>query len=230
MTQDIKILSTPELVALYNGTFTKTVKVGTYTRGKMIADLLAAAGSEPKAPVADFGDMTGGYYPKPTGAEPPAEEPDPWGVAKEVELKDMEPLYPTEVDGFDWTAMLDENRCPLCGGAETAQTSAGEEGSFLGACNTCTACGKTYSCITGVEVEVTKLSGKKRKILNPQTKINAKNDALIKVGLSQSYDRVTRLWTISEDATGKLLSITSPNYASKNPADLLAFARGFLAE
>jgi transposase-like protein len=90
--------------------------------------------------------------------------------------------------------------CPLCQ-AEAAQVQAGPEGSYLGACRTCTACKKTYNVFTNEEVKMAKekATGTKRAApLNPQYKINQKIDAAKVAGGKLTYEREGRTWLLTK--------------------------------
>lgn len=177
---DFNALSTADLTATFNTAFGKDVKVGSYTRGKMIAAL------EAQTP--------------------------------ETEAEKIERL-------------LDEGACPLCGGDPGNQTAAGAEGTFLGdSCQICHECGKTYSCLDGSEVDVPadRTPSKKRRILNPQNKINAKVEACAVEGVEVFYNKPSRLWIISDNLTGKVLtSMDSRQFAQYSPAELVAYAKEF---
>lgn len=195
---DFNALSTADLTATFNTAFGKNVKVGSYTRGKMIAALEAQTKIEMEP-----GSNEQTAYPEP---------------AAETEAEKIERL-------------LDEGACPLCGGDPSSQTAAGAEGTFLGdSCQFCHECGKTYSCLDGSEVDVPADKGpsKKRRILNPQNKINAKTEACAAEGIEVFYNKPTRLWMVSDNLTGKILtSMDSRQFAQYNPAELVAYAKGF---
>lgn len=139
--------------------------------------------------------------------------------------------HPYDLPGEE--ASADEpqtGHCPLCNGDPSYQTAAGEEGTFLGdSCNFCHKCGKAYNILTGEEVEIaTPGSGKKRRILNPQPKIDAKTDACAEQGIEVFYVRADRMWAFTDNVTGKLLlSMTSRQFAGYSPKELVDYAVGF---
>lgn len=204
MATDFNALSTADLTATFNATFGKTVKVGSYTRGKLIAALEAQAQIEEIEFEAGSNEQT--PYPAPASE------------ADETEAEKIERL-------------LDEGACPLCGGDPANQTAAGAEGTFLGdSCQFCHECGKTYSCLDGQEVDVPAEKGasKKRRILNPQVKINAKTEACAVEGVEVFYSKPTRLWVFSDNLSGTVLtSMPSRQFAQYTPAELVAYAKGF---
>lgn len=113
--------------------------------------------------------------------------------------------------------------CPFCNGDPGNQTAAGEDGTFLGDyCAYCHECGKTYNRITGEEVEETPKS-KKRKILNPQPKINAKTDAAVEAGAELTYERETRTWFLMK-GNKTLGQWTSRQFAEITPAGITSRA------
>lgn len=225
---DLSTLTAASLTDLFNQTFGKAVKVGTYPKSKMIADLEAhAAKFDPARP-----------------EEPEAEEPevDPmrpeeaWPTV-EIVAEPVNPLTFEEVPGgigypapaTDEETLVAErlakNECPLCGGDPANQTAAGEEGTFLGdSCNYCHTCDKTYNSITGVEVPTRDV--KKRRILNPQGKIDAKEEALATANFSLTYDRNSRLWTVASkvETEKNLWNMTSKQFAEFGPKEIVAAA------
>lgn len=207
MATDFNTLSTADLTATFNATFKKNVKIGSYTRGKMIAALEAQAQTEETAQI-EFE----------AGSNEETPYPAPALEAEETEAEKIERL-------------LDEGACPLCGGDPSNQTAAGAEGTFLGdSCQFCHECGKTYSCLDGQEVDVPAEKGasKKRRILNPQVKINAKTEACAVEGIEVFYSKPTRLWVISDNLSGKVLtSMDSRQFAQYTPAELVAYTKCF---
>ncbi len=112
----------------------------------------------------------------------------------------------------------DAPHCPLCHSTEP-QAPAGEEGTFLGACNTCPDCGKTYNAITGQEVKDAPKKGK-RTILNPQYKIRAKTEAVEAAGGQVQFDKADRAWLI-HSANGKdVTPLTAQEFANHTPETL----------
>lgn len=121
-------------------------------------------------------------------------------------------------------ALLKAGRCPHCGGDAANQTAAGAEGTFLGdACNECHDCGKVYNSITGEEIHLPARKTKKRVVLNPQSKIDAKVDALHDVGVEVTYDRPARLWRLSTRA-GVSFALTSRQFSEYTPEELAKHA------
>lgn len=119
-------------------------------------------------------------------------------------------------------AMLGEGdgpSCPLCGSKE-AQNPAGEEGSFLGACNTCSSCGETYNAITGKVLRDNPAAKPKRVPLNPQYKIAAKVEAMEKEGGSVVFDRGARQWLVTSKA-GELHRLTAKQFAGLTPETIV---------
>lgn len=209
---DFHTLSTDELIALFNTTFGKNVKKGSYTRAKLIAALSEV--SKGPAPLAlDFEAGSNEATPYPT---PAAEEPTPSRKPK------VEPEHTWE-NGF----------CPLCGGVPENQTSAGPEGTFLGdSCVFCHSCGGTWSVYNGERVEV-KENGtpKKRRIINPQSKINAKVEACRTQKISAYYDKPTRLWTFVDLETGVLLlNLDSRTFSEYSPKELADYVQSRAAK
>lgn len=224
--QDLKTLTAATLTDMYNQFFGKEVKVGTYPKSKMIADLesnpdFVAAQAELDEPEVD-----------------PMRPEEAWPTT-EVVSEPVNPLtfeevpggvgYPDPAPTTDEEALVAErlakSECPLCGGDPSSQTAAGEEGTFLGdSCNFCHECNKTYNHITGVEVPTR--DQKKRRILNPQAKIDAKEEALAASELSLTYDRTTRLWTVASTRKGEVLlwNLTSRQFSEFTPAEIVAEA------
>lgn len=111
--------------------------------------------------------------------------------------------------------------CPLCG-SEAEQTSAGEEGSFLGACRTCSDCGKTYNAITGKELVDNPAENGKRKPLNPQYKIVAKTEALEAAGGKLTFDKASRQWIVTK-ADGAIFRLTAKQFSELTPETIVAY-------
>lgn len=88
--------------------------------------------------------------------------------------------------------------CPFCGSHHVAP--AGKEGTFLGdAVLRCDGCQKGFNKFSRQEVPVAE---KKRKgPINPQYKINAKVDAVAKLGGTLAYDKATRKWVLTLQGT-----------------------------
>lgn len=162
-------LTTDELVTRFNETFGKSIKKGSYTRAKMIADL----------------------------------------------------------EAHDKENQTNPHACPFCGGDPSNQTPAGEEGTFLGDfCNECHECGKIYNAISEEEVEgLPETASKKRKILNPQNKINAKTEACAKEGIEVFYDKSARTWAFADNTNGMIfIEMTSRQFSGYSPKELAAYA------
>lgn len=114
------------------------------------------------------------------------------------------------------------------GGDPSNQTAAGADGTFLGdSCNLCHETGRAYNRFTGEEVDLpSSKTGKKRRVLNPQSKIDAKVEALTDVGIKVSYDRPARLWRF---AVGKKTTqLTSREFSEYTPDELAAHIAGIL--
>lgn len=198
MTTTYDALSTEALVETYNLRTGKSVKKGSYTKARMIADLVAMDEIEAQA------------------------------AADRQDEEDLDALAQTTLDeDYDDEAHLVKARlasgdCPLCGAEHSSQTAAGIEGTFLGdSCNFCHDCGKTYNHITGDEVPVGTTSTKKRRIINPQSKINAKVDAVKSLGLDIFYDRPARLWAITDPKGQKDgVYLASREFAQFSPSEL----------
>lgn len=88
--------------------------------------------------------------------------------------------------------------CPFCGSHHVAP--AGKSGTFLGdAVLRCDGCQKGFNKFSRQEVPVAE---KKRKgPINPQYKINAKVDAVAKLGGTLAYDKATRKWVLTLQGT-----------------------------
>lgn len=88
--------------------------------------------------------------------------------------------------------------CPLCN-STADQTPAGPEGSFLGAADTCSECGKTYNRFTREEITMPARGDKpKRTPLNPQYKIRLKTEAAEAAGGKLTYEREGRTWLLTK--------------------------------
>lgn len=204
------------LTDIFNAQTGKSVKVGSYTKAKLIETLKAQAriqeiAEDPlpgfarnldKAPTAALAKKTKIEF------EPGSNESAP--TPHEVEP----PKAEAEADGS----------CPLCGGEPCSQTAAGAEGTFLGDdCCFCHECGKTWNHHNRKEVEVNlQGSSKKRRILNPQVKINAKVEACEAVGIRVEYNKPTRLWVFVKGGA-ILSSMTSREFAQYSPTELVAY-------
>jgi len=88
--------------------------------------------------------------------------------------------------------------CPFCG--SHLVSPAGKAGTFLGdAVLRCDGCQKGFNKFSRQEVPVAE---KKRKgPINPQYKINAKVDAVAKLGGTLAYDKATRKWVLTIQGT-----------------------------
>lgn len=243
---DYATLSAATLTDMFNAAFGKAVKVGTYPKSKMVADLTAHAAQasglytenpdevqhgddEPAS-----ADLSGApihktptpedeaAYQEQQAADPLTFEEQPGGVGYPA------PAAPTEEEALI-AARLEKGECPFCGGDPANQTAAGEEGTFLGdSCKLCHDCDKTYNAITGVEVPTRDV--KKRRILNPQGKIDAKEAALLEVEFDLTYDRTTRLWTVASNREGEvgLWNMASKEFAGYSPKEIVASAEARL--
>lgn len=125
----------------------------------------------------------------------------------------------------DPMAHVDAGRCPW-GHDESSQTAGGNEGTFLGdSCRFCHECGKTYNVYSAEEVFVAAPGKtKKRRVLNPQGKIDAKVAALTDVGIEAAYVRPSRLWKFSIGKT-ILTTMTSKDFAAYTPAELTRYVQ-----
>lgn len=240
---DLSTLTVASLTDRYNEMTGKSVKVGSYPKTKLISM------------IREIEDKFAGDLPitQPKAEEP---EVDPMRPEESVHMvDDMGPLFPTEVEdpadlaldpltfeevpgGVGYPApaepteeealladRLAKGECPFCGGDPANQTAAGEEGTFLGdSCNYCHTCDKTYNAITGVEVPTRDV--KKRRILNPQGKIDAKEEALSTANFSLTYDRNSRLWTVASkiETEKNLWNMTSKQFAEFGPKEIVAAA------
>lgn len=212
MTTTYDALSTEALVETYNLRTGKSVKKGSYTKARMIADLVAMGEIEAQA-AADRQDEEDLDAPAQTTLTPVIEETPDEDYDDEAHLI---------------KARLASGECPFCGAEHSSQTAASAvEGTFLGdACNFCHECGKTYNHITGEEVPVgSNGNPKKRRILNPQSKINAKVDGVKALGLEIFYDRPARLWSIT-DPEGQIdgIYLASRDFSEFTPSELQARA------
>jgi len=235
---DYRTLPTPDLTAAYNEAFGKNIKIGSYPRAKLIDALTALA----QAAEVDAGDEA---------ASTPAVE-ETWSdadmdrmaadlIGSFVVVEDLnaraEEIIETSAEELQ--ANLDavfeegpardkpEGSCPLCGGDPANQTAAGAEGTFLGeACQFCHDCGKTYNTFTGEEVPADAPATKKRRIINPQSKIDAKTDALAAIGITLFYDRPQRIWTMTNTATAALvLHLSSRDFALYSTKELVEYVK-----
>lgn len=105
--------------------------------------------------------------------------------------------------------------CPFCGSHDVAP--AGKEGTFLGdVVLRCDGCQKGFNKFSRQEVPVAE---KKRKgPINPQYKINAKVDAVAKLGGTLAYDKTTRKWILTLQGTETQMN--SLDLSSFDPATL----------
>lgn len=237
---DLSTLTVASLTDRYNEMTGKSVKVGSYPKSKLISMIREIedkfAGDFPIAqPQVD--PMHPDNLVPPVGivaqpVNPLTFEEVPGGVGypapapvSEEELAQMDADRLAEREQDQVAARLEKHECPLCGGDPANQTAAGEEGTFLGdSCNFCHDCGKTYNHITGAEVPTR--DTKKRRILNPQAKIDAKEEALAASDLTLTYDRNARLWTVASTRKGEALlwNLTSRQFAEFTPAEIVAEA------
>ena len=239
---DYSTLTAATQTNMFNEAFGKAAKVGTYPKSKMIADLTALEAEASGLYVEDLDKVQhGDDEPDPTASAGPLDpmRPEEAWPTQEVVAEPVNPLtfeeqpggvgYPAPAPATEEEelikARLDAHQCPFCGGDAANQTAAGEEGTFLGdSCNLCHDCGKTYNAFTGVEVPTR--DTKKRRILNPQAKIDAKEAALLEAGFGLTYDRNTRLWTVASTREGELglWNMSSKQFSEFNPKDIVARA------
>lgn len=221
---DYSTLTVAALTEMYNEVTGKSIKVGSYPKSKLIpmieAELDAQASEDPAIdPMRpEEGWPTQEVISEPVN--PLTFEETPGGVGY------PEPAPTTEEEASTPEARLARGECPLCGGCAASQTAAGEEGTFLGdSCNFCHDCGKTYNHITGVEVPTR--DTKKRRILNPQAKIDAKEAALTEANFKLEYDRPARLWYITSTIEGEagVWNLTSKQFAEFTPVEIVASAQ-----
>lgn len=121
----------------------------------------------------------------------------------------------------------EDHACPLCKKADPSDiTAAGLEGTFLGdTCNLCHQCGRVFNLFTGEEVkDVQSASKAKRRILNPQSKIDAKTQAAEAVGVKIEYDRVSNLWQFYVDKV-LVMSMTSRDFAQYSTPEMTEFCK-----
>lgn len=122
---------------------------------------------------------------------------------------------------------VEEPACPLCKKADPSDiTAAGLEGTFLGDnCNLCHQCGRVFNIFTGEEVkDVQSASKAKRRILNPQSKVDAKTQAAEAVGVKIKYDRVSRLWQFYVDKV-LAMSMTSRDFTQYSTPEMTEFCK-----
>ena len=150
-------------------------------------------------------------------------------AAPGYELQDEGMVLVRVEDGQTWVIKditpEDPADCPACGTAgDPAATHPRLEG-----CLVCTHCGVVFNEFTGEKVEEAPVAEptakKKRAILNPQPKIDAKVAAAAKAGFSLDYDRNSRLWWAApEEWTAEpLVTMNSRDFAAYGPADLVDF-------
>lgn len=114
---------------------------------------------------------------------------------------------------------LADGMCPFCHATE-GQTQAGPEGTFLGAALTCGTCAKTYNKFTGDEIKVpAKTEKAKRQPLNPQYKINAKQDAVKEAGGKLVFEREAREWVLT--GKGVVVRMTAKEFSVETPETLV---------
>lgn len=181
-------LTTPELVDLYNHTFDKNVKKGSYTRTRMIDEL--------------------------TAHEVPSME-----ETQEVEEGPMENVLEADVPNPVTPEDGETPHCPSCGSTADPEAQ-GEAGTFSAGIGRCPDCEHTFNLFTREPVEIG--SKKKRRLLNPQHKINAKKDKMKEYGVEIKYDRTTKEWTFHDNAAdGKeVYRMNSQVFANHTPASL----------
>jgi hypothetical protein len=124
---------------------------------------------------------------------------------------------PTDAEINDLIA--DGSACPLCR-SDATQTQAGPEGTYLGACQTCSACGKTYNIYSKEEIATPIKSEKvKRKPLNPQYKIAEKTDIVHKEGGTLFFDRNIRKWVLVLD--GQTREMDAREFSLETPGTII---------
>lgn len=139
-----------------------------------------------------------------------------------AQLEKEKEALPAEAPSVE--TLLKAGRCPFCSGDASSQTAAGAEGTFLGdSCNMCHECGKSYNIYTGEEIHLPERKTKKRVVLNPQSKIDAKVEALHEIGAEVHYDRPSRLWHFSTRA-GIFFSMSSRQFSEYSPEELAKYA------
>lgn len=111
--------------------------------------------------------------------------------------------------------------CPLCK-SHADQAPAGAEGTFLGACKTCSDCGKTYNAVTGKELRDNPSSRTKRAPLNPQYKIQAKTQALEAAGGKLTFDKASRQWIVTK-ADGAIHRLTAKQFSELSPETIVTY-------
>ncbi len=223
---DLSTLSIASLTNRYNEMTGKTIKAGSYPKAKLISM------------IHEIEDKFAGDFPIAKPEVDPMRPEEAWPTT-EVTAGPVNPLtfeeqpggvgYPAPAPATEEetqvAARLAKHECPLCGGDPANQTAGGEEGTFLGdSCNFCHDCGKTYNHITGVEVPTR--DTKKRRILNPQGKIDAKEEALAAADFDLTYDRNARLWIIESRREGErnLWQMKSKTFAEFTPKEIVAAA------
>lgn len=118
--------------------------------------------------------------------------------ALETPAEDAAQVNEAETPEASPTAPEGASTCPLCN-STADQTPAGPEGSFLGAANTCSECGKTYNRFTREEITMPAKGDKpKRTPLNPQYKIRLKTEAAEAAGGKLTYEREGRTWLLTK--------------------------------
>jgi hypothetical protein len=164
---------------------------------------------------------------EPEAVETPAEPQAPSPTVQEVvdaaiaRANELPPVDESEARPDEDDEELEPAGCPLCN-STADQKPAGEAGTFLGACMVCSDCGKTWNGITRKEVKNAPAPDKaKRQLLNPQHKINLKQDAVAKAGGSVRYDKNDRRWVL-EDKDGNTQSFTAQEFSVETPETLVA--------
>lgn len=114
----------------------------------------------------------------------------------------------------------DPTACPFCSSINFVP--AGQAGTFLGDAGLiCNDCNKSWNKLTGQELPAAE---KKRKApLNPQYKINAKVDAVHKAGYSLTFDKATRLWTLTTANEGSI-EMDAKEFSHHTPESLVGLS------
>lgn len=114
----------------------------------------------------------------------------------------------------------DPTACPFCSSINFVP--AGQAGTFLGDAGLiCNDCNKSWNKLTGQELPAAE---KKRKApLNPQYKINAKVDAVHKAGYSLTFDKTTRLWTLTT-VNGGSIEMDAKEFSHHTPESLVGMS------
>lgn len=159
----------------------------------------------------------------------PAEEP-------KDQTPDEEPEDQTPANQPEGEGVKELEACPICG--ETHFSPAGEPGTWLGDFAVKCENGHVIDAITHEEItgdlpesvlrQATEDHPKRKGPLNPQRLIDAKAAALETVGALLTYDKHSRLWTVtSED--GAQVSITSKDFSTYDKVTILELVTSFSA-